>query len=299
MKEGSAANAGRPTLHVDTGREMRGGQWQALYLVERLGGAVLLAPSDSALLTEGQRRGLQVRALSFFELRSAARKCSLIHAHDARAHTMACLACGARTPLVVSRRVAFPVKRGFFSQWKYAHASMYLAVSKFVAARLMDVGIRGARIRVVPDGVPIPAEPAKPVAGRVVALASKPVEIPGIPVHLTSRLWEDLSTASVFVYQSELEGLGSAALAAMAAGVPVVAGAVGGLPEAVEHEQTGLLVRDGDFAGAVRRLLDNPAWATELGRRGRERVREEFSVETMVEKTERAYREVLNGEAVE
>ena len=279
------------TVHVDTGRHMHGGQWQVLYLIERLADAMLFAPRDSALYAEASRRRLSVRHLSYFALRAAARKSDLVHAHDARAHTIAWLA-GA-TPLVVSRRVGFPVKRGFFSLWKYAHASMYLAVSKFVAARLMDAGMRSRKIRVVPDGVPIPSEPSRPVAGRVVALASKPVEIAGIPVHLTSRLWEDLSTASVFVYQSGMEGLGSAALAAMAAGVPVVASAVGGLPEVVEHEQTGLLVRDGDFAGPVRRLLDDPAWAAELGRRGRERVREKFSVETMVENTERAYREVI------
>jgi glycosyltransferase involved in cell wall biosynthesis len=145
---------------------------------------------------------------------------------------------------------------------------------------------------VVHDGVPIP-EPAHPQPGRVVALASKPVEIPGISVELTSDLWQDLSTASVFVYKSEMEGLGSAALAAMAAGVPVVASGVGGLPEVVEAGKTGFLVTDGDFATPVRRLLAEAGLAAEMARAGRERVQREFSVEGMVEKTVRAYREVL------
>ena len=278
------------TLHVDSGRAMHGGQWQALYLVERLSDAVLLARAGSPLYAEAARRKLNVRALSFRALAMAAREADLVHVHDARAHTLAAIAGVA--PLVVSRRVAFPVKRGFFSLWKYARAALYLAVSKYVVARLMDAGIRGAKIQVVHDGVPLP-EPSRPQPGRVVALASKPIEIPGISVDLTSDLWHDLATASVFVYKSDMEGLGSGALAAMAAGVPVVASAVGGLPEAVESGKTGFLVTDDDFATPVRRLLDDPSLAAQMGRAGRERVQREFSVEGMVEKTVRAYREVL------
>jgi Glycosyl transferases group 1/Glycosyltransferase Family 4 len=278
------------TLHVDSGREMRGGQWQAVYLVERLSDAVLLARAGSPLFEEAARRRLDVRALTLRALAAAAKQADLVHVHDARSHTLAAIAGVA--PLVVSRRVAFPVKRGFFSLWKYSRATVYLAVSKYVVARLMDAGIPGAKIRVVHDGVPIP-EPARPQRGRVVALASKPVEIPGISVDLTSDLWQDLSTASVFVYQSDLEGLGSAALAAMAAGVPVVASSVGGLPEVVEPGKTGFLVVDGDFATPVRRLLEDAELAAAMSRAGRERVQRKFSVEGMVEKTVRAYREVL------
>jgi glycosyltransferase involved in cell wall biosynthesis len=165
-------------------------------------------------------------------------------------------------------------------------------VSKYVAARLMDAGIQGAKIRVVHDGVPIP-EPGRRQAGRVVALASKPVEIPGISVDLTTDLWRDLSTASVFVYKSDMEGLGSAALAAMAAGVPVVASSVGGVPEVVESGKTGFLVSDGDFVTPVRRLLEDAALAAQMSRAARERAQQEFSVERMVEKTVSVYREVL------
>ena len=278
------------TLHVDSGREMRGGQWQALYLVERLADAVLLARAGSPLFEEAARRRLDVRVLTFRGLMAGAKQADLVHVHDARSHTLAAIAGVA--PLVVSRRVAFPVKRGFFSLWKYAGAALYIAVSKYVAARLMDAGIRGAKIRVVHDGVPIP-EFACPRAGRVVALASKPVEIPGISVDLTTDLWRDLSTASVFVYKSDMEGLGSAALAAMAAGVPVVASNVGGLPEIVESGKTGFLVGDGDFATPVRRLLEDAELAARMSQAARERVRQEFSVERMVEKTVQAYREVL------
>jgi len=269
---------------------MRGGQWQALYLIERLTDAVLLARAGSPLFEEAARRKLDVRALTFRALAAAAKQADLVHAHDARSHQLAAIVGG--PPLVVSRRVAFPVKRGFFSLWKYARAALYIAVSKYVAARLLDAGIRGRKIRVVHDGVPIP-EPAGPRAGRVIALASKPVEIPGISVDLTTDLWRDLSTASVFVYKSEMEGLGSGVLAAMAAGVPVVASNVGGLPEVVESGKTGFLVSDGDFTTPVRRLLEDVALARQMSQAARERVQREFSVERMVEKTVQAYHEVL------
>jgi glycosyl transferase family 1/glycosyl transferase family 4 len=278
------------TLHVDAGREMRGGQWQALYLVERLSGATLLARAGSPLFEEAVRRKVDVRELSLFAIATGARQADLVHAHDARAHTLAAIAGGA--PLVVARRVAFPLKRGFLARQKYARASLFLAVSNFVAAQLIEAGVPKSKIRVVYDGVPLP-DAVSSRAGRVVALASKPVEIPGSSVDLTSTLWEDLATASVFVYKSEAEGLGSAALAAMSAGVPVVASHVGGLPEAVEHGKTGFLVSDGDFATPVRRLLDDPALALVMSRASRERAEREFSVEVMVDKTQRAYREVL------
>ncbi len=278
------------TLHVDSGREMRGGQWQALYLVERLTDAVLLARAGSPIYQEALRRKLDVRALTVRRLTAAAKHADLVHVHDARSHTLAAMV--GMAPLVVSRRVAFPVKRGFFSLWKYARAGLYVAVSKYVAGRLLDAGIRDAKIRVVHDGVPIP-QVARPQANRVIAVASKAVEIPGISVDLTSDLWEDLSTASVFVYKSDMEGLGSGVLAAMAAGVPVVASNVGGLSEIMESGKTGFLVGDGDFATPVRRLLEDAELAAQMARAARERVQQEFSVERMVEKTVRAYREVL------
>ena len=271
------------TLHIDTGREMRGGQWQVLYLVERLRDAKLYARANSPLAAEARRRGIESGSL----LESA----DLVHAHDARAHTLAAIL--GRKPLVVSRRVAFPIRTSLLSRQKYLRAAMYIAISKFVARRLQDAGVAAERIRVVYDGVPIPPEASTLEPGRVVALASKPVEIPGVELHLTANLWQDLSTASIFIYASEMEGLGSAALAAMAAGVPVIASRVGGLSEIVEHERTGLLVDNQQFADAVRHLLANPSLGADMGRRGRELVQQRFTVEHMVEHTRRVYEEVV------
>jgi len=90
-----------------------------------------------------------------------------------------------------------------------------------------------------------------------------------------------------------MEGLGSGVLAAMAAGVPVVASNVGGLPEVVESGKTGFLVSDGDFLTPVRRLLDDAALAAQMSQAARVRVQQDFSVEGMVMKTVAAYHEVL------
>lgn len=275
------------TLHMDTGREMHGGQWQVLYLLERLSNATLLAPPRSPLFLEARSRGIDARPLS--QRNEARKQTSLIHAHDSRAHSRAMFS---STPLVVSRRVGFPIKRTIFSRWKYRQPAMYLAVSHFAASKLTKSGVPDSKIRVVYDGIPIPPKPSTLDPRRVLAVQGKFQEI-GVPVHVTTNLFDDLSNASVFLYISEMEGLGSAAIAAMAFGVPVVASGVGGLPEVVDHGRTGFIVRDGDYATPVRRLLDNPQLAAEMGAAGREKAIREFSVEKMVEATLAAYNEIL------
>jgi glycosyltransferase involved in cell wall biosynthesis len=105
-----------------------------------------------------------------------------------------------------------------------------------------------------------------------------------------------LAACDIFVLPSRLEGLGVAALEAMAAARPVVASAVGGLGEAVEHERTGLLVPPEDpeaLAAALARLLEDPALCKRLGDAGPARVREGYSAERMVEAYDALYAEVL------
>lgn len=105
-----------------------------------------------------------------------------------------------------------------------------------------------------------------------------------------------LAACDVFALPSRLEGLGVAALEAMAAGRPVLASAVGGLAEAVAHEKTGLLVPPDDpgaLCAALARLLEDPALRKRLGDAGPARVRERYSAERMVEAYEALYAEVL------
>jgi glycosyltransferase involved in cell wall biosynthesis len=118
------------------------------------------------------------------------------------------------------------------------------------------------------------------------------------------RLWwlgfvEDpgpwLAAADLLLQPSLSEGLPRAVLEAMAVGTPVVATAVGGLPEVVEDGVTGVLVETGDVEGLVEAVVDLLADAQRrrmMGEAGRRRVRERFGVERTVEELARLYREV-------
>jgi len=96
------------------------------------------------------------------------------------------------------------------------------------------------------------------------------------------------------VFSSLREGLSMAMLEAMAAGVPVVATAVGGTPELITHGVTGLLVPPGrpeDLADAVVGLLQDGPAAEALRAAARRRVEERFSLARMVEAHEALYAE--------
>jgi len=83
-----------------------------------------------------------------------------------------------------------------------------------------------------------------------------------------------LAAADVLVLTSRFEGLPIAVLRGMAAGLPIVATAVDGTPEAVDHGRTGLLVTPGDVEGtsrALMRLGEDPALRRRMGAAGRER----------------------------
>jgi glycosyltransferase involved in cell wall biosynthesis len=101
-----------------------------------------------------------------------------------------------------------------------------------------------------------------------------------------------LSAMDLFVCPSLYEGFGIAIVEAMAAGRPVIASAVGGIPEIVVREDTGLLVPPGDaraLAGAIASLLSRPDRARAMGARGRERARERFSIEAAVRRHQQLY----------
>ncbi len=109
-----------------------------------------------------------------------------------------------------------------------------------------------------------------------------------------------LPLMDVFVLPSLYEGFGIAILEAMAAGRPVVATAVGGIPEVVVHGETGLLVPPGDpvaMADALHELLAHPERARALGARGRERAREKFRIESIVRQHEALYEACLRQSA--
>jgi glycosyltransferase involved in cell wall biosynthesis len=108
-----------------------------------------------------------------------------------------------------------------------------------------------------------------------------------------TRVMADLD---VFVLPSLWEGFGLVLVEAMAAGRPVVASAVGPIPEIVEDGVTGLLIPPGDpvaLAEAIVRVLRDPELAMALGRAGRARVERDLRVDTMVARIEALYDELL------
>jgi len=116
------------------------------------------------------------------------------------------------------------------------------------------------------------------------------VRFPGWLGEAEKRAW--LARAAAFVLPSHAEGLPMSLLEAMAAGVPVVASAVGGIPDVVKHGVNGLLVASGDpidLLRALRRLLRDAQLAAALGAAGRETVRARFAPEHVLERLGEVY----------
>lgn len=105
-----------------------------------------------------------------------------------------------------------------------------------------------------------------------------------------------MAACDLFVLPSLNEGLPLVILEAMASGKPVVATAVGGTPEVVTHQQTGLLVPPADpasLAQAIQELLANPGLGERLVSAAIARVREEFTADMVARKTAEIYEEAL------
>ncbi|HEV8315902.1 MAG TPA: glycosyltransferase family 4 protein [Vicinamibacterales bacterium] len=105
-----------------------------------------------------------------------------------------------------------------------------------------------------------------------------------------------LQAADVVTLPSRAEGLPLAVLEAMACARPVVATPVGGVPDAVVNEETGLLVPPDDprrLAAAILRLLRDRETAARMGAAGRRRVESSFSLESFASGVEAVYRDLL------
>jgi glycosyltransferase involved in cell wall biosynthesis len=120
-------------------------------------------------------------------------------------------------------------------------------------------------------------------------------------VHLLGKrneVAECLAASDVFVLSSSWEGNPLAVMEAMAAGLPVIGTAVGGVPELVESGKQGILVPSGDCAGftnAMRTLLNNAGLRASMASAARARATAKFNADRMAEGYARLYRNALSA----
>lgn len=162
-------------LHLDTGRELRGGQQQILILAKELekrghqqtiacrAGSFLEARANQeGIATLGlPLRGAQV-LLSIVALRRTLRseRFQIIHAHDGRGQTISWLAsAGLPVRRIASRRVTFIPRGRTLHRLKYNRGCHgVIAVSEFIRGLLIRSGISPSKIAVIPDGIYFPAK---------------------------------------------------------------------------------------------------------------------------------------------
>jgi glycosyltransferase involved in cell wall biosynthesis len=355
-------------LVVDLGRDYRGGQHQALLLLQGLcarGHAPeLITLRDSLLARRAKDAGISTHGVdrrwrridAALAIRRLVRKrhVDVVHANEPHALSSAWLARAHRSvPLIVSRRIALPLSPNFLSRARYRAAARIVAVSHFVERSVAARGFPSGQIEVIYDGVEIPPTisqtdrtrarrrfaipqemfclgnvaafvPEKGQALLLQALANLRTQFPQCVLLLAgegpeqARL-QDLvrqlqldgivkfpgflpdiesvyAATDLFVFPSHEEPLGSSLLSAMAHGLPIVGFARGGVPEVVEDGENGVLVKDlgaGALAGAITRLLSNPAEVRRLGEAARETISTRFSASHMVDATLDLYERLI------
>ncbi len=159
-------------LHISSPKSWRGGEQQLAYLIEELrqqeAEQLIMCPVGSEMEMYCKKQGypyityhkrFSVNPLVAIKIKRICRQHSidLIHTHDSHSHTFACLAAllGNKPPIIVSRRVDFPIKNTRLSHWKYNHPNVarILCVSKFIKALITPAINAPEKIEVVYSGV--------------------------------------------------------------------------------------------------------------------------------------------------
>ena len=218
-------------------------------------------------------------------------------------------------------------RRGrMLSRW----VDSFIAPSTYIAAMLDLARVPGERVRVIPNGIPASAATSGDAAryalflGRVSELkgvrtlikaASLAPEVPiaiagegplvdevrASPIEYLGQLDaegvnEALDRAAFTVLPSEChENAPYAALESLAAGKPVIASRVGGVPEIVRDAENGLIVpprSPAELAAAMRTLWTDPELIRSLGARATRIAHDEFSLDRQIQRTTELYREL-------
>jgi len=149
---------------------------------------------------------------------------------------------------------------------------------------------RSWQLLVVGDG---PARPA--VEATLASLGRARIHYAGR--RLAEELPQFYAPADLLVWPAINEAYGMALLEAQAAGLPVVAAATGGVPTVVAGDRTGLLTVPGDagdFAAAVRALLDDPARRRKMGETAKELIAEDHDIGTAASILDRTVHDAAN-----
>jgi len=157
------------------------------------------------------------------------------------------------------------------------------------AFHILSKRLKNLQLRIVGDG-----EMREELSKRINFLnLGSYVKILGyVPYHSVK---DQLSNASIFVLPSRSEGLPNVLLQAMAAGLPIVATRVGGIPSLIRDGENGLLVTADDpeeLAEAIKKLLMNRDLAERLGRNAR-KTAEEYRVERVVKLYEELFKRAI------
>jgi glycosyltransferase involved in cell wall biosynthesis len=134
-------------------------------------------------------------------------------------------------------------------------------------------------------------------ARRVESLAAVPALEGGLRMLGSRPAASLLERWEIFLLPSRQDAFPLASLEAMQAGLPVIASAVGGLPEQVSHLENGVLTppeRADELADWIVRLHEDPSLRARLGAAAAERVRTSFTIERQVQGLHRAYLAALN-----
>src|SRR5215813_12145367 len=165
-----------------------------------------------------------------------------------------------------------------------------LASFRVLGAALDQLRDRAWQLLVVGDG---PARAA--VEATLASLGRARIHYAGR--RLAEELPQFYAPADLLVWPAVNEAYGMALLEAQAAGVPVVAGATGGVPTVVAGDRTGLLTVPGDagdFAAAIRVLLDDPARRRKMGDTAKELIAQEHDIGTAARILDRAVHDAAN-----